>query len=144
MGLFALVYGFSHVETTSWHDHYTIGSFVVAAVLLGYFFFVQTRTKFPLLPLRVLADRNRGGSLFAMLVAGVGMFGMFLFLTYFLQTYARLLGGQDRTGVPAHDLRPDGDRPALQHHVAAEVRTATADPAGHDHGGGRTFWLTRG
>jgi EmrB/QacA subfamily drug resistance transporter len=85
IGLFALVYGFSHVETTSWHDHYTVGSFVVAALLLGYFFFVQTRTKFPLLPLRVLADRNRGGSLFAMLVAGVGMFGMFLFLTYFLQ-----------------------------------------------------------
>ena len=85
VGLFALVYGFSHVETTSWHDRYTIGSFVVAAVLLGYFFFVQVRTKYPLLPLRVLADRNRGGSLFAMLVAGVGMFGMFLFLTYFLQ-----------------------------------------------------------
>ena len=85
LGLFALVFGFSHVETTSWHDHYTIGSFVVAVVLLGYFFFVQTRTKFPLLPLRVIADRNRGGSLLAMLVAGVGMFGMFLFLTYFMQ-----------------------------------------------------------
>jgi len=85
LGLFALVYGFSHVETTSWHDHYTVGSFVVAAVLLGYFFFVQKRTKFPLLPLRVIADRNRGGSLLAMLVAGVGMFGMFLFLTYFMQ-----------------------------------------------------------
>ena len=85
IGLFALVYGFSHVETTSWHDHFTIGSFVVAAVMLGYFFFVQRRTQFPLLPLRVLADRNRGGSLFAMLVAGLGMFGMFLFLTYYLQ-----------------------------------------------------------
>jgi len=85
LGLFALVFGFSHVETTSWHNQYTIGSFVVAAVLLGYFFFVQTRTKFPLLPLRVLADRNRGGSLLAMLIAGVGMFGMFLFLTYFMQ-----------------------------------------------------------
>ena len=85
LGLFALVFGFSHVETTSWHDHYTIGSFVVAAVLLGYFYLVQTRTKFPLLPLRVVADRNRGGSLLAMLVAGVGMFGMFLFLTYFMQ-----------------------------------------------------------
>ena len=85
LGLFALVYGFSHVETTSWHDHFTVGSFVVAAVMLAYFFFVQGRTKFPLLPMRVLADRNRGGSLLAMLVAGLGMFGMFLFLTYFLQ-----------------------------------------------------------
>lgn len=86
LGLFALVYGFSHVETTSWHDRFTVGSFVVAAIMLGYFFLVQTRTEYPLLPLRVLADRNRGGSLFAMLVAGLGMFGMFLFLTYFLQT----------------------------------------------------------
>ncbi len=85
LGLFALVFGFSHVETTSWHNHYTIGSFVVAAILLGYFYLVQRRTTYPLLPLRVVADRNRGGSLLAMLVAGVGMFGMFLFLTYFMQ-----------------------------------------------------------
>jgi EmrB/QacA subfamily drug resistance transporter len=86
IGLFALVFGFSHAETTSWSNHYTLGSFVVAALLLAFFFRRQTRAKFPLLPLRVLADRNRGGSLFAMLVAGVGMFGMFLFLTYYLQT----------------------------------------------------------
>jgi len=85
LGLFALVFGFSHVETTSWHNHYTVGSFVVAAVTLAYFFVVQNRTRYPLLPLRVLADRNRGGSLFALLVARLGVFGMFLFLTYFLQ-----------------------------------------------------------
>ncbi len=86
VGLFALVYGFSHVETTSWSNHYTLGSFVVAAVLLAYFVRRQQTAEFPLLPLRVLADRNRGGSLLSMLVAGLGMFGMFLFLTYFLQT----------------------------------------------------------
>ena len=85
VGLFALVFGFSHAETTNWGNHYTVGSFVVAALLLGTFFFAEGRVKFPLLPLRVLEDRNRGGSLFSMLVAGVGMFGMFLFLTYFLQ-----------------------------------------------------------
>lgn len=84
-GLFALVYGFSHVETTSWTDIYTLGSFAFAAVLLSAFVVVQRRTKYPLMPMRVLLDRNRGGSLVAMLVAGSGMFGVFLFLTYYLQ-----------------------------------------------------------
>lgn len=84
-GLFALVYGFSHAETTSWTDVYTMGSFVAAAALLVAFMAIQRRTRFPLLPLRVLMDRNRGGALAAMLVAGSGMFGVFLFLTYYLQ-----------------------------------------------------------
>ena len=84
-GLFALVYGFSHADTTSWTDTYTLASFAVAAVLLTSFVVVQRRTRFPLLPLRVLMDRNRGGALVAMLVAGSGMFGVFLFLTYYLQ-----------------------------------------------------------
>ena len=84
-GLFALVFGFSHAETTSWSNHYTIGSLIVAVVLLAVFARIQARAKFPLLPLRVVLDRNRGGSLIAMLVAGSGMFGVFLFLTYYLQ-----------------------------------------------------------
>lgn len=84
-GLFALVYGFSHAESTSWSDTYTIGSLVVATILLVSFMTIQKRTHFPLLPLRVLLDRNRGGALAAMLVAGSGMFGVFLFLTYYLQ-----------------------------------------------------------
>ena len=84
-GLFALVFGFSHAETTSWMNHYTLGSFVVAAVLLSNFVRIQRRAKFPLLPLRIVIDRNRGGSLFSMLVAGSAMFGVFLFLTYYLQ-----------------------------------------------------------
>ena len=84
-GLFALVYGFSHAETTSWSNHFTIGSFVAAVILLGTFASVQLRAKYPLLPLRVVLDRNRGGALVAMLGAGSGMFGVFLFLTYYLQ-----------------------------------------------------------
>ncbi len=84
-GLFALVFGFSHAETTSWGDHYTLASFVIAAVLLTTFVRIQRRAEFPLLPMRVVLDRNRGGSLLAMLVAGSGMFGVFLFLTYYLQ-----------------------------------------------------------
>lgn len=55
-------------------------------ILLVIFAWWQTRAAHPLLPLRVLLDRNRGGAYLAVLIAGAGMFGIFLFLTYYLQT----------------------------------------------------------
>jgi EmrB/QacA subfamily drug resistance transporter len=84
-GLFALVYGFSHAETAGWGNSVTVGSLIASAVLLAAFAFIQTRAVQPLLPLRVILDRNRGGALFAMFAASIGMFGVFLFLTYYLQ-----------------------------------------------------------
>jgi EmrB/QacA subfamily drug resistance transporter len=96
-GLFALVYGFSHAETAGWGSGVTVGSFVVAGILLVAFVAVQTRTAHPLLPLRIVLDRNRGGAFFAMFTAAVGLFGIFLFLTYYLQ---QILGYSAlRTGV---------------------------------------------
>ena len=59
--------------------------FVAAVVLLVSFVLIQRRVEHPLLPLRVVQDRNRAGSYLAMFIAGVGMFGVFLFLTYYLQ-----------------------------------------------------------
>jgi EmrB/QacA subfamily drug resistance transporter len=85
VGLFAIVFGFSHAETTSWTDPYTIGSLALGVVLLAVFAWVQTRVPYPLLPLRVVLDRNRGGALVAMLFSGIGLFAVFLFLTYYLQ-----------------------------------------------------------
>jgi EmrB/QacA subfamily drug resistance transporter len=84
-GLFALVYGFSHAETTSWGDALTIGMLASSAVLLVSFVLIQLRSKNPLLPLRIVLDRGRGGAYLAMGLAGAGMFGVFLFLTFYLQ-----------------------------------------------------------
>jgi EmrB/QacA subfamily drug resistance transporter len=84
-GLFSLVYGFSHAETTSWGDRYTIGFLILSVVLLAIFVYVETRRKYPLLPLHIVRDRTRGGSLLTMLFASMGVFGVFLFLTYYLQ-----------------------------------------------------------
>jgi EmrB/QacA subfamily drug resistance transporter len=84
-GLFALVYGFSHAETTSWGDTYTIASLVAAAALLCVFVTIERRVVQPLLPLRVVLDRTRGGAFVAMFAGGLAMFGTFLFLTYYLQ-----------------------------------------------------------
>ncbi len=84
-GLFCLVFGFSHAETTAWSNPYTIGFLVLGVVLLAVFGAIQFRVKYPLLPPRVVLNRTRGGSILAMLFASIGIFGVFLFLTYYLQ-----------------------------------------------------------
>jgi EmrB/QacA subfamily drug resistance transporter len=84
-GLVALVYGVSHAETHSWGDTTTLGSLLVGAALLAAFAAIERRVSQPLLPLRVLADRDRSGSYVAIGLASMGMFGVFLFLTYYLQ-----------------------------------------------------------
>jgi EmrB/QacA subfamily drug resistance transporter len=84
-GLLALVYGFSHAETTSWGDGLTLALLAAAAVLLAAFVVIERRVAHPLLPLRIVLDRLRGGAYLAMGLAGAGMFGVFLFLTFYLQ-----------------------------------------------------------
>ena len=84
-GLFSLVFGFSHAETTAWRNPFTIGFLVAGVVLLVVFAYVGTRAKYPLLPPRVVLNRTRGGSVLVMVIASVGIFGVFLFLTYYLQ-----------------------------------------------------------
>ncbi|AZP22707.1 DHA2 family efflux MFS transporter permease subunit [Streptomyces aquilus] len=84
-GLFCLVYGFSNAESHDWSSPQTWGFLLAGAVLLAVFAWWQTRSTHPLLPLRVLLDRNRGASFVSVLISGAGMFGVFLFLTYYLQ-----------------------------------------------------------
>jgi EmrB/QacA subfamily drug resistance transporter len=84
-GLFALVYGFSNANTHGWGAGLTVGMLAAAAALLGAFVALQRRTEHPLLPLRVVTDRDRGGSYLAIGLSGAGMFGVFLFLTFYLQ-----------------------------------------------------------
>ena len=83
--VFCLVYGFSNAAARSWHAPSTWG-FLVVGVALGAGFAVwQGRAAHPLLPPRVVLDRNRGGAYLSMLIASAGLFGIFLFLTYYLQ-----------------------------------------------------------
>jgi predicted MFS family arabinose efflux permease len=84
-GLFALVYGFSNAETHGWGAPTTIAFLGAGVALLAAFVAIQRRAEHPLLPLRVVLDRNRGGSYLAVGIVGAGMFGVFLFLTYYLQ-----------------------------------------------------------
>lgn len=84
-GLASLVYGFNKAETAGWSATSTLGFIIAAVVLLAAFVVVQSRSASPLLPLRVVLDRNRGGAYLTIGIAVVGMFGAFLFLTYYLQ-----------------------------------------------------------
>ncbi len=83
--LFCLVYGFSNAATHNWHTPSTWGFLIAGVALLVAFAFWQTQAANPLLPPRVVLDRNRGGAYASMLIASSGMFGVFLFLTYYLQ-----------------------------------------------------------
>ncbi len=85
-GLFCIVYGFSHAETAGWTATLTIGSLVAGAALLAAFAWAEAHVRHPLLPLRIVVDRTRGGAYLSVGVAGIAIFGVFLFLTYYLQT----------------------------------------------------------
>ncbi|MET0692300.1 MAG: MFS transporter, partial [Propionibacteriaceae bacterium] len=85
-GLFGLVYGFSNAETDGWSSPLSWGMLAAAAVLLVAFVLWQRRAAHPLLPLAIVLDRNRGAAYSSVLIAGVGMFAIFLFVTYYLQT----------------------------------------------------------
>ena len=84
--LFLLVYGFSNAETEGWDSPLTWGMLVASGVLLLAFVLWQRRASHPLLPLSIVLDRNRGAAYASVLIAGAGMFGIFLFVTYYLQT----------------------------------------------------------
>ena len=84
-GLFLIVFGCSHAETAGWTATLTIGSLILGVLLLTAFVAVEQRSSHPLLPLRVILDRTRGGSYVAVGLSGIAIFAVFLFLTYYLQ-----------------------------------------------------------
>jgi EmrB/QacA subfamily drug resistance transporter len=85
IGLVALVFATTEAVTDGWGSPIVVGSLVASGVLLAMFVAWQRHTTNPLLPLRIVADRNRGGSYLAVLLTIAGMFGAFLFLTYYMQ-----------------------------------------------------------
>jgi hypothetical protein len=95
-GMFCLVYGFSNAATHSWHTPSTWAFLAAAVALLIGFVVWQTRAAQPLLPLRVVLDRNRGAAYLTRLFAGAAVFGIFLFLIYYMQLtlgYSPIISG---------------------------------------------------
>lgn len=85
-GMFCLVYGFANAADDSWSTPATWGFLALGGALLIVFAYWQTRAAHPLLPPRIVRDRNRGGAYLAVLFLGLGIFAVFLFLIYYMQT----------------------------------------------------------
>ena len=83
--VFCLVYGFANAATHNWHTPSTWGFLAAGVALLVAFAAWQAWAARPLLPPRVVLDRNRGGAYLSFFIGAAGLFGIFLFLTYYLQ-----------------------------------------------------------
>jgi EmrB/QacA subfamily drug resistance transporter len=84
-GLVAVVYGLSEADTKGWRAPTTLALLSAGVVLLAVFVLVERRVAHPLLPLRIILNRFRGGAYLAIGLSAIGVFGIFLFLTYYLQ-----------------------------------------------------------
>ena len=84
-GMVSLVYGIIRAAADGWSDRVALGAFAAAVVLLAGFLYHESRARQPITPLRLFADRRRAGSFLTRLLVVAGMFGMFFFLTQFVQ-----------------------------------------------------------
>src|SRR5579863_1090938 len=85
VGLFLLVYGFTMVASHGWGSMVTVSLLSGGVLFLAAFVMIELRSTHPLLPLKIVLERKRGGSYLSSLLVGLAMLGTFLFLTYFLQ-----------------------------------------------------------
>lgn len=85
LGTVSLVYGFIHASEHGWGDGQTVIAFAAAIVLLALFLLIEARTGQPIMPLRLFADRNRASAYLNMLLLPAAMFGVFFFLTQYVQ-----------------------------------------------------------
>jgi EmrB/QacA subfamily drug resistance transporter len=85
IGVASLVYGFIHAASAGWGNPITLMAFAAAVVFIALFIVIESRSKQPLMPLRLFSDQNRTGSYIVMLAIAAALFSMFFFLTQFVQ-----------------------------------------------------------
>jgi predicted MFS family arabinose efflux permease len=147
LGLAALVYGLSNAATSPngishWGDTKVIASLVAAAVLLAGFGFIEARSPHALVPVRVLRSRNRSGSYLISLCVGTALFGMFFFLTLFLQNvwgYSALKTGVAYLPMVAGIIVAT----AIASQLVVRIGARPLLLAGGAIGTGGMFWLSR-
>jgi len=96
LGLVSLVYGITKADSDGWSGTSTLTFLALAVIFLTAFLIIERKSSHPLLPISILLDRNRGGAFLASFFVGIGLFAMFLFLSYFFQAvlgYAPLKSG---------------------------------------------------
>jgi len=119
-----------------------LASLAASVVLLVSFVLIEMCSSHPLLPMRVLADRNRAGALLMMLCIATGLFGLFFFLTLFMQTvlgYSAIRSGIAYLPFPAGVVAGS----ALASPLVARVDPRPLILAGAAMVAGGTFWFSR-
>jgi len=147
LGLASLVYGLSNAATSQngvshWGDTKVVASLVAAVVLLAAFVVIEGRSRHALVPFRVLRDRNRSGAYVIMLCLGTAMFGMFFFLTLFVQQvwgFSPLRSGVAYLPFVAMIMVASGLASQLVPRIGARPLLL----AGATLGTGGLFWLSR-
>ena len=147
LGLAALVYGLTSAATTPngvshWGDTKVVASLTAAVVLLVSFVLIEWRSKHALMPLRIFKNRNRSGAYLIMLCIGTAMFGMFFFLTVFVQTvwgYSALRTGIAYLPMVATIMLMAGVSAQLVPRIGARPLML----AGSAIGAGGMYWLSR-
>jgi EmrB/QacA subfamily drug resistance transporter len=146
-GLTALVYGLSEAATTAdgvshWGDAKVVTSLAASVVLLAAFAVIEARSNNPLLPLRLLRDRDRTGANLIMVCVGTAIFGMFFFLTVFMQSvwgYSALKTGVAYLPLTAAILVSSGAAAQLVPRIGARPLLLAGSPAV----AGGLYWLSR-
>jgi MFS family permease len=134
LGLLGLVFGFSRAETDGWTSGATIGSLALGAVLLVSFVLAEQRVTQPLLPLRVVTDRSRATAFATVGIAGTATFGLFLFLTYYLQLVKGFSPLKSGLGFVPDDRLYRGERDYRECRDVAALRSACGHHCWHDAG----------
>ncbi|MDI2127256.1 MFS transporter [Yinghuangia seranimata] len=141
LGLAALVYGFTRAAEEGWSDGLTVAMLVAGVLLLIVFVFIEKRTEHALLPLRIVADRNRGGSLLVMLLVGAAFIGSTLFMIYYMRGvlhYGAVKAGAGALGITVGVFITAGASAALLPKIGPRVPLFT----GAVLAAVGTFWLT--
>ena len=147
LGLASLVYGLSSAATTAngvshWGDAKVVASLTAAVALLASFLIIETRSKHALMPLRIFRNRNRSGAYLIMLCVGTALFGMFFFLTIFVQNvwgYSALRTGLAYLPMMATVMAMAGVSAQLVPRIGARPLLL----AGSAIATGGLFWLSR-
>ncbi|WP_436776656.1 MFS transporter [Yinghuangia sp. YIM S09857] len=141
LGLAALVYGFTRAAEESWTDGITVVSLVAGVVLLVLFTVIESRTQHALLPLRVVADRNRGGALLVMLLVGAAFIGSTLFMIFYMRVvleYGAVKAGAGALGITIGVFITAGASAALLPKIGPRIPLIVGSLLA----AGGTFWLT--
>jgi EmrB/QacA subfamily drug resistance transporter len=147
LGLVALVYGLSSAATTAngvshWTDTKVLASLAAAVVLLASFIIIESRSPHALMPLRIFKNTSRSGAYLVMLCVGTAMFGMFFFLTIFVQTvwgYSALKTGVAYLPMVAVIMLMAGISTQLVPRIGARPLLIIASAVAT----GGMFWLSR-